>query len=623
MRKTFLRQTLAGCTLCAAAAFLLPSCVDSSYDLCEDLDLTMSLGSEGLGVKLGRTQKVFLADILDTQKNVKVDGANVYYMVEDGSTTVKFEVAAATAKVENKTIANSQRVLDFKTLCRQMGVDPSAVSSVPVTGGKTFTGTAKSADGEKVSFRFENVGEEIVRVDAAELRDTPVTLTFTVKQSSGSRLTVSRVSGMRIVIPEFLKVKDASVGTVSGNVITIPDAAVSSNGELCRLTAYAVDFGKNGVSRTGSTMTLSDERCAVSYSGNVEFRAAQSFNFSSSDYADLTMSFAIGASRPSSTYSTVSVKNVTGRFNPEISPDVNPIDVRHMIPDFLDDAEVKLAVANPTMKFVADFSQIPADLNVSAKVSAVKHGTGAFTQTIMLPGAGKTFALAKNAVNTVYFHEAETPYDPNGVTGDAQKIRVNAEGNRLSSLHYNIPDEIQVDLKDGRVQIPQDKSYTVEFGKEYRAKTEYFMYVPFEFSEGLAIVYRDSTESMADDLKGWSAKGLVLTANCTNTIPLSVVGKIAAIDRDGNVLPGVRFGEFEIEAGNDRATGAAASTVTPVTAEATLDNPDDLSRIDRLVFRFDAAKGESAATHTLYSTQYLRFDDLLLKLKGAVTANFN
>ncbi len=623
MQRTFMRQTLAGCALCGAAALLLPSCVDNSYDLSEDLDLTMSLGSDGLGVKLGRTQEIFLGDLLDTQKNVKVDGKNVFYMVEDGSTNVEFKVSSATAKVENKSISTEQRVLDFKKLCRQMGVDPSAVSSVTIPNGTTFSGAAKSADGEKVSFRFENVGEEIVRVDAAELQSTPVTLTFAVNQSSGSRLSVSRVSGMHVVMPSFLKVKDASVGTVSGNVITIPETAIPSSGELCRVTAYAADFGEDGVSRTGSTMNLSDDRCAVSFDGNVEFRAAQKFTFSSADYADITMNVSIGTSRPSSSYSTVSVKNVTGRFNPDISPDISSIDVRHMIPDFLDDAEARLTVANPTMKFMADFSQIPADIVASAKVSAVKHGEGAFVQSIMLPDVGSTFTLGKNMVNTVYFHEAETPYDPNGVTDGAQKIRVNGQGNRLSSLHYHIPDEIQVDLKDGRVQIPQDKSYTVEFGKTYRAKTEYTMYTPFEFTDGLAIVYRDSTDSMADDLKGWSAKGLVVTGKCSSTIPLAIVGKISAIDRDGKVLPGVHFAEMQIEAGKVTATGAAAATVTPVTAEATLDNPDDLSHIDRLIFRFDAAKGQDTSTHTLYSTQSLRFEDICLKLKGAVTANFN
>lgn len=43
--------------VCAGSVLLTTGCVDSDYDL-DNIDLTMGLGSEGLSVKLGNTEKV-------------------------------------------------------------------------------------------------------------------------------------------------------------------------------------------------------------------------------------------------------------------------------------------------------------------------------------------------------------------------------------------------------------------------------------------------------------------------------------------------------------------------------------------------------------------------------------
>ena len=608
---------LAAGALCAGTGLLLSSCVDDSYDLSHDLDLTMGLGSEGLSVKLGRTEQIFLSDLLDTDKSVKLDGNNVYYLVENGSTDMTFSVEDVTATVENSEISTAQRVLDFESFCQQLGADPARVSSVPVSGGTTFSGTAKSKDKENISFHLENVTKEIIRVDNAILHSTPVTISVAIKQTPNVKLAISRIHGMRIVMPEYLKVKDATKGTIEGNVLTLPDITNPANGELCRVTVYALDFGKDGLARTGSVMRLDDERSHVSFEGEVDFRTTQDFTLSAGDYADITMEVAVGDNHSADAHTTVSVENVTGRFNPAISPDIKPISIRGSLPSFLDDSEVKLGVSNPTLKFSADFSHIPADLNFSARLQAVKDGADGFTRAITLPSEGQSVTFEKEKSNTVYFHEGDTPYDPEGTAAGAQTVRVNGEGNRISSLIERLPDEINVDLKDGRLQVPQDKSYTIELAKDYTAKAEYKIFVPFEFSDGLAIVYRDTTETFGDDLKDYSASGVDVTATCVNTIPLDLVGKIQALDKTGKPLDGVHFGDIPIKAAADGAT------TTPVSVSATLDTPSDLGRIGSLVFRIEAASGVNEGTHRLCSTQYLRFNDIRLKLRGAVTADFN
>ena len=70
----------------------LTACVDDSYDMSKDIDLTMGLGSEGLQLKVGSTEKIMLADLLETDNDVKTDAAGLYYLVEDGQTDINFSV---------------------------------------------------------------------------------------------------------------------------------------------------------------------------------------------------------------------------------------------------------------------------------------------------------------------------------------------------------------------------------------------------------------------------------------------------------------------------------------------------------------------------------------------------
>ena len=57
------------------------SCMDDSYDL-NNVDLTMGLGSDGLSVTLGNTEKIYLGDLLDLDESVKLDGENTFYLVQ-------------------------------------------------------------------------------------------------------------------------------------------------------------------------------------------------------------------------------------------------------------------------------------------------------------------------------------------------------------------------------------------------------------------------------------------------------------------------------------------------------------------------------------------------------------
>ena len=100
-------------TLFAGSAMLFTGCVSDDYDL-DNVDLTMGLGSDGLKVKLGNTQRIMLDDILDLDETVKLDKSNLYYMVKDGSTHFTVHVDPVDAMFDKSRVTTQKRVLDYE-----------------------------------------------------------------------------------------------------------------------------------------------------------------------------------------------------------------------------------------------------------------------------------------------------------------------------------------------------------------------------------------------------------------------------------------------------------------------------------------------------------------------------
>ena len=75
----------------SSASMLFTSCIDKSYDA-TDVDLTIGLGSDGLKIKLGNTEKIFLDDIIETDDNVKTDNNHCFYLTENGTADISYQV---------------------------------------------------------------------------------------------------------------------------------------------------------------------------------------------------------------------------------------------------------------------------------------------------------------------------------------------------------------------------------------------------------------------------------------------------------------------------------------------------------------------------------------------------
>ena len=581
MANLFIKHLLLGSAMCAGSALLLTSCIDDSYDV-NKIDLTMKLGSEGLSAPLGNTEKIYLDDILSVDESVKLDANNLYYLVEDGTTHFNVKVDKVNTTFNDTHMSMNYEVVNYEKVRDQLaaeGINVPAGTPLPIAAN-FVTEEAEAEGNQSIDFKIKDIND-VSFVESIAVTPTPITLKLYKENSSNNvALGIRTVKGLTIKIPKVLHVGGydktkweltEATGNATHHVLKQKGTLTLNNVaevDLCNLSLDRVDLNRSiGSSKE---IVLSGDEANIALAGKVTFGnySNRQFEMHEGDYASVRLEIKVGNNNQ------LTANTVTGKFCPSINPTVNDINIAESLPDFLKDDEVRIAASNPTLRFTSDMTNIPVGINLS--------------------GAA--------------------PYDPEGerVATDQAKVT------NLSSLIEKLPESIKVDLSNGRVNV-QDKLYTIELGRNYEANAAYSVFVPFEFNGGLTIVYNDSTSSMHDDLKDLKSNGtLKVTANVLNTIPLGLVIGLEARDVNGDVIPGITFTkEATAEAGDGINEKASALTLS-----AKLTHEDDLSKIDRIYFKVRAESGNNG-NHKLVSTQYLKLNDIKVRVEGGVIADFN
>ena len=618
--------------LCAGTTLLFTGCIDDSYDL-DKVDLTMKLNTDGLGVKLGNTDLIALADILDEDETVKTEANGLYYLVKDG--TSNFNV-----KVDNMTTSFNDTKLDMNTPVLQYNdvYEQLRDAGIPVTHGSTLPIPADfemhgSAEGDQeVDFKITDVSD-VKQVKTIDLQKSKVALTLTeANQPASLNLGVTRLKNIRLYLPKFLGVTDVAPGweLKEGNVLvyTLNGGTYNynrNNPEICSvyLNKVALDQTKNEGKVENGNIELKPNELNVRMTAEqvyFENRAGRELSMNEGDQASVRLDIKV----PNS---VLNISQVTGIFNPAIDPDNERIDVSNDLPDFLQDKDVRIVATNPTIRFHANMSTLPVGIDMRGTLTAVKENgafeNGATTKVVKLDKG----VMEMGRDNYVYYcNQGNTPYDPEGAKAGAATVKNTAN---IGDLITELPDYLEVDLKNNQINV-KNEYYTVQLGRDYHVDADYSVFVPFEFDRGLKVVYNDSTESMHSDLKDLSATGtLEVMADAYNTIPLELLVGLKAVDVDGNEVP-VEFNTAEAHvAPGDGSTytmngevkqRSGSEVMTPIKITAKLDDKDLLSRIDKLCFNIHA---DATGSNKLVSTQYLKLNNIKIKLHAGVIADFN
>lgn len=618
--------------LCAGTTLLFTSCIDDSYDL-DKVDLTMKLNTDGLGVKLGNTDLIALADILDEDETVKTEANGLYYLVKDG--TSNFNV-----KVDNMTTSFNDTKLDMNTPVLQYNdvYEQLRDAGIPVTHGSTLPIPANfemhgSAEGDQeVDFKITDVSD-VKQVKTIDLQKSKVALTLTeANQPASLNLGVTRLKNVRLYLPKFLGVTDVAPGweLQEGNVLVYTHNGGTYNydrnkPEICSvyLNKVALDQTKNEGKVENGNIELKPYELNVRMTAEqvyFENRAGRELSMNEGDQASVRLDIKVPNNK-------LNISQVTGIFNPAIDPDNERIDVSNDLPDFLQDKEVRIVATNPTIRFHANMSTLPVGIDMRGTLTAVKENgafeNGATTKVVKLDKG----VMEMGRDNYVYYcNQGNTPYDPEGAKAGAATVKNTAN---IGDLITELPDYLEVNLKNNQINV-KNEYYTVQLGRDYHVDADYSVFVPFEFDRGLKVVYNDSTESMHSDLKDLSATGtLEVMADAYNTIPLELLVGLKAVDVDGNEVP-VEFNTAEAHvAPGDGSTytmngevkqRSGSEVMTPIKITAKLDDKDLLSRIDKLCFNIHA---DATGSNKLVSTQYLKLNNIKIKLHAGVIADFN
>lgn len=618
--------------LCAGTTLLFTGCIDDSYDL-DKVDLTMKLNTDGLGVKLGNTDLIALADILDEDETVKTEANGLYYLVKDG--TSNFNV-----KVDNMTTSFNDTKLDMNTPVLQYNdvYEQLRDAGIPVTHGSTLPIPANfemhgSAEGDQeVDFKITDVSD-VKQVKTIDLQRSKVALTLTEANKPASlNLGVTHLKNVRLYLPKFLGVTDVAPGweLKEGNVLvyTLNGGTYNynrNNPEICSvyLNKVALDQTehKGKVENGGIELTPNELKVRMTAEQvYFENRAGRELSMNVGDQASVRLDIKVPNNK-------LNISQVTGIFNPAIDPDNERIDVSNDLPDFLQDKEVRIVATNPTIRFHANMSTLPVGIDMRGTLTAVKENgafeNGATTKVVKLDKG----VMEMGRDNYVYYcNQGNTPYDPEGAKAGAATVKNTAN---IGDLITELPDYLEVDLKNNQINV-KEEYYTVQLGRNYHVDADYSVFVPFEFDRGLKVVYNDSTESMHSDLKDLSATGtLEVMADAYNTIPLELLVGLKAVDVDGNEVP-VEFNTAEAHvAPGDGSTytmngevkqRSGSEVMTPIKITAKLDDKDLLSRIDKLCFNIHA---DATGSNKLVSTQYLKLNNIKIKFHAGVIADFN
>ena len=621
-----IKQFLFVGALCAGSAFLTTACVDNSYDLSEDLDLTMGLGSNGLSVPMGNVEKIYLNDILSVDESVKLDAANQYYLVGDGTTNFDFTIDKVTTKVDNPTLRTDagKPALPFSTVRDLLGA--AGVSSITVPAERVFSGEAEGT--ESMEFSVTDISSDIKAIHSVSFTPLKVRLKLEwFKSNAALKFDLKELKKVEITLPRILHVVDGSVSEgwklVEGHKLVAQSVAFNG-ANMKEIVSFMIDQTqlKDCSTIENGELSISPEVLHIKMKGGADFVSTGSFTMTSNDYMDVRLYIKVGT--PGANNKTnVYVTRAKGVFDPLINPDVESIDIASELPDFLQDPEVRVNVSNPTLKFnvYPKYNvQIPADVDFYATLHSIKDGQDQVSP-VEFP---KYTRLYKNTSNVIYFHQDAAPYDPTGLETDAPGKKVQTKKvDNISSLISVLPDRIEVDLgangADKHIRVVGENE--VALGQKYSQVVDYTIYVPFEFKNGVTIVYTDETDGMNEDLKDYAADGIQISAEAENTIPLDLKATISAYDMYDNLIPGIQFEEVDVKAGG--GTDATAVT-TALTIKATLTDPNLLKKLDKLEFKINAAsEATSNATHKLVSTQYVQLKNVKLKLVGQIVADFN
>ena len=577
-----------------AAALLLTSfgittsCIDNSYDLNKDIDMTISAGGEHLAIPVGYTEKITLDKIIELDEGDDlqiVDGE--YHLlkkdnIDETNTSVKLvTVEESLNPIEPIKVLNNQEYdIKHQVLFEDIGTE------------------------DVIEAQAHGIDKAVIEIGSLTA-DTPTKLTLSFKIETTNTIMYDHVTigNMTITFPDFIKFEGGQSG-LNGQTLTITNEIIYKNNPTFTksLSIAKYSFGEkygdgNKIKEENGDriLKIEEEKITIKTNGIV-------YDAQGSGSLSIT---------PTVTLAEMAVSEVYGTIQPDI--DVKPTEVElNNLPDFLQDDEIRLDITNPVFSFNAN-NPLNTDVEMDGVLTGYKDGK--VTKIVKIGsgngGASITLKPSGDKQQTISIVRDEQTV----VEANATKVVVP----NLNDIIETIPDHINVELKPA---VKTEQYYTVNLGQDYTLNSAYDIDIPLSFGSNLKIVYEETLDNFDLDLEDVDIKKAVLSINAINTIPLAMEIKndnVSALDANGNVIKDIDVTvEGTITESKDGKT--EASSALNVNLNETAEGA--ISKLDGLKLKITAVPGQATDVQLL-STQWMQLKDMKLKIPNGIKVDLN
>lgn len=569
-----------------AAALLLTSfgittsCIDNSYDLNRDIDMTISAGGEHLAIPVGYTEKITLDKIieLDEGDDLQIVDGEYHLLKKDNIDETNTSVKLVTVNESSNPI-EPIRIIS--------GNHDSDVYDILISNAESEGFINAEAHG---------VDKAVIEIGSLAA-DMPTTLTLKLKLSGEISTSLVKVGTMTITFPNFIQFEKEN--GLNGQTLTMTDVQIEPySGFTKELKINKYVFGKeygegNRVDEENGDRILKIENQEI----KIDMQGINVADPSGNGSLNIT---------PTITLAEMAVSEVYGTIQPDI--DVKPTEVElNNLPDFLQDDEIRLDITNPVFSFNAN-NPLNTDVEMDGVLTGYKDGK--VTKIVKIGsgngGASITLKPSGDKQQTISIVRDEQTV----VEANATKVVVP----NLNDIIETIPDHINVELKP---VVKTEQYYTVNLGQDYTLNSAYDIDIPLSFGSNLKIVYEETLDNFDLDLEDVDIKKAVLSINAVNTIPLAMEIKndnVSALDANGNVIKDIDVTvEGTITESKDGKTevSSALNVNLNETAEGAI------SKLDGLKLKITAVPGQATDVQLL-STQWMQLKDMKLKIPNGI-----
>lgn len=570
-----------------SAAVSVTSCLNEDYDLTKDIDTNISIDGD-ISAPLGNSEFILVDDFLnlgnDAADVLKTDASGNYYVSVTGRGTSS-DVELPVLSFSDELVTDGGYIARIKK--SELPLPSSGmVPATPYTKHFNVSSTPMTVN--------EDVPHEIRAVKDAEVSGV-VNISLTVTTGKAT------LSDLIIDFPEYLEfaeVKDAGLNfNPDGNLLTIKSPQISTMAKNYYLNVVGIDFDKipsgQGFLPSQHKIVLNDEIKLSAFDVNAVLSDLGTTveAIPNEIVADIDISI-----------SSLIVKTALVKVDPDIVIDPFISNVGEL-PDFLSGDDVVLDLYNPVLKLNID-NHTPLKLNLNADIMSYK-GADHRTAHVGNANGGEAIALTPSGMNRLYVSKTGE-----GVPAGFSSVVVPD----FSSLISIVPDRIGVENIDVEAA---DEFVTLTSGGRYNVVYDFELAAALAFGKDVKIVYStdftgwNETFNPNDESFALEIRDADVKFDFVNMIPMTISLDAAAIDVDGNVIPGIKVTlNGDIPAGSVEKPSTSALTLNLV------GSAEQMRKLDGLRLNLTGSDPGTMSGVCLNKNQGVQFKNMKIRLQA-------